>query len=141
MIPLLSSCHRRSWASVSTLRARRTAVLLLARSLVAWAACEKVPLTAPTGSTITLSVSSTSVAANGSVDVTAIVFESGGTTVQNGTSVWFTTTLGSIEPSQAQTRNGTVTVKFRAGTQTGDAEISAASGAASLSGTVTITVS
>jgi hypothetical protein len=140
MIPLLPSCQRRPLADRPMPRVHQTALLLFAVSLVTWAACDKVPLTAPTGSTITLQVSSTSVAVNGSVDVTAIVLESGGVTVHNGTTVWFTTTLGSFEPSQAETHNGTVTVKFRAGTQTGDAQISAVSGAATLSGAVNVTV-
>jgi hypothetical protein len=140
MIQPLSSCQRIPPMSRPMLGVRRAAVLFCAVPLIAWTACDKVPLTAPTGSTITLQLSSTSVAVDGSVDVTAIVLESGGTTVHNGTTVWFTTTLGSIEPSHAETHNGTVTVKFRAGTQTGEAEISAVSGGATLSGAVTVTV-
>jgi hypothetical protein len=123
------------------LRVRRAVVLLFVLPLVAWAACDKVPLTAPTGSTMTLQVSSASVAVDGSADVTAVVLESAGTTVHNGTTVWFTTTLGSIEPSQAETTNGTVTVKFRAGAVIGDAEISAISGTATGSRTVTVIAS
>jgi hypothetical protein len=140
MIPLQSPCQRPLRAGRPKLGIRRTTVLLLAVSLVAWAACDKVPLTAPTGSTITLHVNPTTVAASGSADVTAVVLESGGTNVQNGTQVSFYTTLGTIEPSQGQTRNGAVTVKFRAGAQTGDAGITAVSGAATLTAAVTITV-
>jgi len=141
MIPLLSSCHRRLWAGGLTRRVRRAAVLLPVVSLLAWAACDKVPLTAPTGSTITLFVNPTSVEAYGSADVTAVVVESGGTYVHNGTQVLFFTSLGTMEPSEAQTRNGSVTVKFRAGSQGGDAVITAVSGAATLAGSATITVS
>jgi hypothetical protein len=141
MVSLLLSSQRRPPANHPIRRVRQAAALLFVVPLAALAACDRVPLTAPTGSTITLQVSSASVAVNGSVDVTAVVLESGGVTVHNGTTVWFTTTLGSIEPSQAETRNGTVTVTFRAGAVIGDADISAVSGAATASRTVTVTTS
>ena len=48
--------------------------------------------------------------------------------------VLFTTTLGSIEPLEARTNGGRVTVKFRAGTANGTAIITASSGGASASG-------
>ena len=57
----------------------------------------------------------------------------GGTPVQNGTVVSFTTTLGRIEPSEARTHNGTVTVKLITGNASGTATITAFSGGASSS--------
>jgi hypothetical protein len=90
--------------------------------------CDKMPLTAPSSSTITLYASRVSVGLNGAVDVTATVIESAGTPVQNGTVVAFTTTLGSIAPFEAPTNDGKVTVRFNSGTQSGTAEIRAASG-------------
>jgi adhesin/invasin len=99
--------------------------------MVAAAACDKVPLTAPTESTITLFATSTSVSSTGSTDIVATVIEEAGTPVQNGTVVSFTTTLGRIEPSEARTQNGKVTVRFSGDGRSGTATITAFSGAAS----------
>src|SRR5438128_4371763 len=98
-------------------------------------ACQKVPLLAPTGSTITLTVATTALSINGTTDVIAQVLESAGTPPQDGTLVIFTTTLGSIEPSEARTSGGRVVVKFHAGTANGMATITASSGGASASRT------
>lgn len=54
-----------------------------------------------------------------------------GTPVQNGTLISFTTTIGTIEPREARTRNGEVRVRFIAGGQSGSATITAYSGGAS----------
>jgi len=97
-------------------------------------ACQKVPLLAPSGSTITLTAGSTALSVNGTTDIIAQVLEQAGTPPQDGTVVLFTTTLGSIEPLEARTNGGRVTVKFRAGTANGTAIITASSGAASASG-------
>lgn len=94
------------------------------------AACDKVPLIAPTGSAITLSANSSTVPTNGTVGLTAFVVESGGTPVQNGTSVSFTTTLGTITPAEAQTTNGVAVATFNAGANSGVATIRAVSGGA-----------
>lgn len=140
MIPLVKLRRRFLQQAVSR-SGRRIAAQVAALAALAFApACDKVPLTAPTGSTITLYVSSTTVPLNGSTDVTAVVTESAGTPVHNGTHVTFTTSLGSIEPSEAQTQSGKVTVRFSAGTRSGEAEVSAVSGAAALAGTATILV-
>ena len=116
-------------------------------------ACDKVPLTAPTGSVITLIAANSNVPLNGEVEIVATVIENGttstgtgtgtgtgttssttagaGTPVQNGTLVSFTSTLGTIEPSEARTNNGQVRVKFRSNGQSGTATITAFSGGAS----------
>ena len=78
-------------------------------------ACDKVPLMAPTGSAVTLSANSSTVPTNGTVGLTAFVVESSGTPVQNGTSVSFTTSLGTITPAEAQTTNGVAVATFNAG--------------------------
>lgn len=92
------------------------------------AACDKVPLTAPTESTITLFSNTTIVPVNGAADITATVVESGGTLVQNGTLVTFTTTIGQIDPGEARTRDGKVTVRLLAGGRSGRAVVRAFSG-------------
>jgi adhesin/invasin len=92
--------------------------------------CDKVPLLAPTESTITLNVSTTTVPVNGTAQIIASVTEKPGTPVQNGTVVTFTSSFGTIEPAEAETENGKATVVFRAGQQSGTAVIGAFSGAA-----------
>ena len=94
------------------------------------AACDKVPLLAPTQSTITLSVNSTTVGVNGTVQVIATVIEQGGTAVHNGTLVTFTGSLGTFEPVDAETSNGKATTIFRSNGESGTAKIGAISGGA-----------
>jgi hypothetical protein len=100
-------------------------------------ACDKVPLLAPANSAITLSANSLVVPAGGSTGLTAFVTESSGTPVQNGTTVRFTATLGSVTPAETQTTNGIAVATFQAGTSSGVAEIHAVSGGAT--GTTTTT--
>jgi hypothetical protein len=92
------------------------------------AACDKVPLTAPTGSTVTLNINSTTLPLNGTAEITAFVLESGGTAPQNGTVVTFATTLGTIEPFEARTTNGRAQARLIAGTRSGTASVRAFSG-------------
>lgn len=94
------------------------------------AACDKLPLLAPQESTITLSTTSSVVQANGTAEIRATVLEKGGTPVQNGTTVSFTTNLGTLSPSEARTMNGVATVQFVANGQSGTAQIGAISGGA-----------
>lgn len=94
------------------------------------AGCDKLPLLAPQQSTITLSSASTVIQANGATEVRATVLEQGGTPVQNGTTVTFTTTLGSLSPVDARTTNGVATVQFLGNGQSGKASIKAISGGA-----------
>jgi hypothetical protein len=113
---------------------RRPPYLAIAQSVVAVAlavlagACDKVPLTAPTGSVIRLTATATVVPVNGTADITAYVIESAGTPVQNGTLVVFSTNLGSFDPVEARTHNGSVTVRYYAGGASGTATIRASSG-------------
>jgi adhesin/invasin len=97
-------------------------------------ACDKVPLLAPSGSTITLTVTATALPLNGTTQIVAQVLESAGTPPQDGTLVVFTTSMGSVQPPEAQTKAGRVTVTFNAGTANGTATITASSGGASASG-------
>src|SRR5256712_1543353 len=114
-------------------RAVPLAATLAIAALLTWA-CQKVPLLAPSGWTITLTAAATTLPLNGSTDIIAQVLEAGGTPPQDGTLITFTTTLGSIQPPEAETRGGRVTVKFNAGNQNGTATIVASSGGASASG-------
>ena len=92
--------------------------------------CDRVPLLAPTNSTVTIDAGSRVVETGGSTSVSAMVIEQSGTPVQNGTVVRFTTTLGRLDPVEAQTRNGVATTTFFAGDASGVAEVRATSGGA-----------
>ena len=99
------------------------------------AACDKIPLFAPSQSTITVTAGQRILPLNASVEVTAVVIESGGTPVQNGTTVRFTTSLGRVDPVEVETRNGVATTTFYAGDASGVADVRAFSGAAGSSST------
>lgn len=120
---------------VTRLPRRLVIVATLSAALFTAGACNKVPLLAPTGSTITLTVAATALPVNGTTQIIAQVLESAGTPPQDGTLVVFTTSMGSIQPPEAQTKGGRVTVTFNAGTANGTATITASSGGASASGT------
>src|SRR5437868_6118452 len=89
------------------------------------AGCNKVPLLAPSGSTITLAANSSVVQANGTAEIKATVLELSGTPVQNGTTVTFSTNLGVVSPSDARTVNGVASAQFIPNGQSGTAKIMA----------------
>src|SRR6187401_2343273 len=111
---------------------------------VAAGSCD--PLTAPSGSAITLVASPGAIPANGASDVTAFVIEGAqgagsddepgqvvpgsGTPVHNGTEVFFTTTLGRIEPADARTTSGRATARLVGSGISGTAVVRATSGGA-----------
>ena len=96
---------------------------------LAAAACDTAPLTAPTNSSITMSISTAVLPVGGTAEITAFVSEQGGTPVQNGTMVRFATNLGRVDPVQVETRKGFAVTTFHAGDTTGVADIRATSGA------------
>jgi Bacterial Ig-like domain (group 1)/PKD domain len=115
---------------------------LLAALIVAAvaAACDKAQLVAPSESSISVSTAATSVSLGGSTEISAFVMEQAGTPVHNGTTVRFATTLGTVNPVEAQTRNGVATTTFSAGNASGTARITATSGPATTETPVEITV-
>src|SRR5215831_2122664 len=114
---------------VSRLR-RAVWVGLCALAVVPLVACQRVPLLAPSGSTITLTSSVNTLATGASTPIIAQVIEAAGTPPHSGTHVTFTTTLGTVQPSEAETdANGQAVVQFRAGSASGTATITALSGA------------
>jgi hypothetical protein len=140
MLPHASAILRSHWRP-----------LLLATALTASvgaAACDKVPLLAPSGTAISLYATANSLAVNGTTEITAVLIEGAqgapgqngqpgdpingvGTPVHNGTVVTFTTTLGRIEPAEAKTSNGKATVTLRGDGRSGVATVTAFSGGAS----------
>jgi len=103
--------------------------LLLVSAAGLTVACQKVPLLAPTGSTITLTSSATALPINGTADIIAQVIRASGSPPHEGTHITFTTTLGTIQPSEVDTDiNGRAVVKFVATSGSGTATITAISG-------------
>ena len=115
---------------LSPMTSARAGALVLAGAAMLAAGCEKAQLLAPSNSTITVSAASRVLPLNGSTQVTATVLESSGTTVQNGTMVRFSTTLGTVNPVEVETRNGIAMTTFSAGSASGVAEVRAISGGA-----------
>ncbi len=91
-------------------------------------ACDTMPLTAPSGSALTISAGSAFVDPGGTTQITAYVLESSGTAVQNGTTVHFSTNLGRVDPVDALTTNGYAVATFMAGDSSGVADVTATSG-------------
>ena len=105
-------------------------VCLVVATTLGLPACDKVPLLAPTNTTIRLTTNVSVVPVNGEAEITAIVIESAGTPVQNGTVVTFSSSLGTTDPREARTTNGQATVRYLSGGQSGKASIGAFSGGA-----------
>ena len=107
-------------------RFRLLHLLVLLSVCSSWA-CEKVPLTSPTGSKITLSIDKAAVPIGGTATLTAVVTELSGTAPQNGTMVTFSAAFGTISPQQAATVGGIARATYT-GTASGTAKVSAFSG-------------
>ena len=101
-----------------------------AATVVLVVACDRMPLTSPTGSTISLSIDKNILPLNGQAIVRAVVTESAGTPVHNGTTVTFQPSIGRTDPAEAQTVNGVATVTYLAGSISGTGFIHAYSGGA-----------
>lgn len=115
-------------------RCRRLVFVLAALAVAVAVSCEKVPLLAPTGSSIILTTSTNVLSPNQSVEIVAQVLEASGSPPHSGTSVTFTTSLGTLEPATTSTDvNGRAVVKFLSGTSNGTATIGATSGGANTS--------
>ena len=65
--------------------ASRLLAAVLSLAALVTVACEKVPLLAPTGSTITLTSATTALPVNGTSDLIATILESAGTPPHSGT--------------------------------------------------------
>jgi hypothetical protein len=114
-------------------------VVLVAVVAAAVPACEKVPLTAPAGTSLFLQANPEFVVANGGTSVvTALLTEPAGTLVPDGTVVLFFTNLGRIDP-QGKTVDGVARVNFVSDARSGQATVSAFSGGAAPATTTTTT--
>ena len=105
---------------------RKLLLLLLALGTVT---CAGALLTAPPGSTITLTANPDAIPANGGVSViTAFVMEQVGTTVPDGTNVQFFTTLGRMDPPVGKTKDGVARVNLISDARSGTAAVTGVSG-------------
>jgi hypothetical protein len=119
----------------------------LAAAVLSMSACDKMPLTAPSGAVIAVLAGANAIPVGGSTTLTISLTEGGGATsgtggaggattttsgsgtpVENGTVIYVSTTLGTVQPSQVTTTNGIATVTLVAGAATGTATITAYSG-------------
>lgn len=105
-------------------------LLLLGLIIFAIVNCDQVDFTAPTGSTLSISVQPPSVANNGNANITVVGTRSNGAPLPDETIIQFTTNLGSISPNPVKTDNGIASATFRAGVRSGTATITASSGSA-----------
>jgi PKD domain-containing protein/Big-like domain-containing protein len=119
-------------------RGRHYNVIVLIVIAAVTAGCDKAQLLAPTQSTISLSAPTRVLPSNGTTPLTATVLEQAGTPVHNGTTVRFTTSLGRVDPVEAQTTNGIAITTFFAGPNSGIADIRATSGAAKAEGDINL---
>jgi PKD repeat protein len=105
-------------------------LLLLGLIIFAIVNCDQVDFTAPTGSTLSISVQPPSVANNGNANITVVGTRANGAPLPDETIIQFTTNLGSISPNPVKTNNGIANATFRAGVRSGTATITAKSGSA-----------
>jgi hypothetical protein len=80
---------------------RGSAAELILLSLCVTQGCESLPFLAPTGTTIVVVASDPVIALDGESLITAVVTESAGTGVQNGTLVTFSATLSTLDPQES----------------------------------------
>src|SRR5688500_14723433 len=124
------------------IRFRWVRTMVVALAMLA-SSCQRMPLTAPSGTALTLVPGTHVLPVNGETTITAILIEGGqqggtdggispgvGTPVHNGTLVTFVTTLGRLEPAEAKTSAGRATVRLIGDGRSGTATITAFSGAA-----------
>jgi hypothetical protein len=118
-----------------TRRFASTGLLIMGVTTLVAVGCDKVPLTAPGNSTVTLT---TGITADGFTEVIATVLEQAGTPVQDGTTVRFSSSLGRMDPGEVQTRNSMARSKFVSEGDSGQATITVSSGTATANLTFTI---
>lgn len=111
------------------MQSSRPSLLVALFAILILGACEKVPLTAPTDSTIKLTIDKTAIAIGGTATLTAVVTESSGTAPHNGTMVTFNGAFGTISPQTVATVGGVAKATFT-GTGSGTASVTAFSGGA-----------
>jgi len=135
MLPLFPVSH------AARLRGGLSLVVALVTAAAFTVSCQKVPLLAPSGSTITLTAATNALPVGGTTQLVAQIIEPSGTPPHAGTQITFTTTLGTIQPDQVETdASGRAVATFSAGGVNGTATITAISGGSSASGNSAIKI-
>lgn len=93
-------------------------------------ACDQVNFTAPTGSVITLTVQPQTIAVNGFANLTVTGTRESGAPLPDGTTIDFTSDLGTVTPNPVETKDGVARTQLKAGTRSGTAHVTARSGSA-----------
>jgi PKD repeat protein len=103
--------------------------------------CKKAILTAPDNSTLVVTVNPSVIPLGGQAIVTVVGYKASGTTVPDGTVIFFSTDIGTIE-SRKETQNGTAEALFQSNdNRSGIATITITSGSAAVTpDPVTITI-
>ncbi len=115
---------------VSRSTAARLAAIIIA-GMAFWS-CGQAILSAPSGTTLQIFVNPSFIAANGDTAVVSVLaIEPAGTPVPDGTVIQFFTTLGKID-EQARTNDGVARVNLISDARSGNAIVTAVSGAASV---------
>jgi PKD repeat protein len=121
----LGRMHLRFWVAVG--------ILLLPT-------CKGVDLTAPTGSSISISANPSQISLNGGEStITVILTNPDGSPVPDGTAVYLTATLGTIA-DRAETRGSRLTETLVAGNEPGTATVTARSGTSEVSAETEVTI-
>jgi hypothetical protein len=108
---------------------RKALPLLLLTALGAWG-CDKAGPVAPEGSVLTISASPNRIASNGSSQITVTARKSNGFPVNPGTTVFLSTTRGSIPESGHTDDDGVVRATLSGNGESGKATVKANAGAA-----------
>ncbi len=103
-------------------------VLISLSFLILIVGCDQVNFTAPTGSTLTLTLTPPAISANSTSRVTVVGIRPTGAPLPDGTAITFVATLGTVTPNPAETKDGVATATFRAGRQSGTGTVRASSG-------------
>jgi hypothetical protein len=102
--------------------------LLLFLMIVIFVSCKKSILTATKGSTLVVSISPSSIPVGGKAIVKVIGYKASGTPLPDGTIIFFSTTIGSID-EKVEMRRGIATAKFSSNEKdSGIAKITVSSG-------------
>lgn len=121
-------------AKLTPLSGRASVLLLAALHLT----CNQSILNAPAGTSMTVVINPPTIPANGGVaTVSAILIEPAGTPVADGTVVQFFTTLGRID-EQGKTNDGVARVNLVSDARSGEAAVTAISGAVKVDSKVRI---
>jgi hypothetical protein len=108
---------------------RKALSLLLLAALGVWG-CDKASPVAPEGSVLTISASPNRIASNGTAQITVTARKSNGFPVNPGTTVFLSTTRGSIPESGRTDDNGVVHATLSGNGESGKATVKANAGAA-----------